>query len=239
MISIRKVAKDICDLMDDTNYSKEDSVLKSLSNGYAELIKYNVIPSNASISIKSQIRQVGENYTWDCPPDFMYYTKVGVCVNGRVENIILDETLCSPEPDYCETDPPSTDEFIFHNVYYGNAYLGEWYGLSASISRHGYFKYEPSNQRLVFKDIDPAAEIIVEYKSNDDLGHALINPQAQNALKAYYYWDKAQAKGTGDQELRFRQWNREKDALKLVTNRMTKSEWEQAILRNVVSTVKR
>ena len=153
VISIHKTAKDICMMIGDTNYSKEMMITMHLTNGYRDLTLH-VIPTKEDFFVETTAYRVGNNLAVSLPKDFVYYTKVGRCVNGKIVEFGYNEDLCNGLPTNdancacIDSNPDNcTDLFNSSTAFYniGGAYgYSERYGVRAGYSSE-FYKYDKAN----------------------------------------------------------------------------------------------
>jgi hypothetical protein len=199
LIPIETIADDIClDLGDSTSRFKF-SILRKLMAGFRELHLY----VDQSFCVKTAV------LTYDnviaLPSDFVYETKVGIMVNGRIAVMTLDkeirrETLTQMQTeqnvDYILGGGIWGDQFTFYNYPYTSTGLGELYGYGGSVNINGYYNINRKLGEIYIGSLVPVgSNIVVEYKSNGiEDGLTLIPIEMWNCLKYYakseWYADK-------------------------------------------------
>lgn len=173
--------------------SSKDLLFKRWAiQGLKELSKHNVIDF-----IKSQTLSV-TNRRADLPEDYQEYTKIGLCVNGKIMNYTINEAICiDNEYTCCTAETIQEDITTFGSLdvldpyrypygwYYSpmdrNIFNG-MYGHGNALYRGGY-RIDARNNQIVFDfDID---EILLEYRGGED--NAYIPDMCVEALVSFVH----------------------------------------------------
>ena len=99
LIPIEKVVYGICDEAGDTAHKNFMKYLRFANLIYKDLCLY-VIPDSQELKIYSSVTKINDNYYAELPEDYVYYTKIGLCVNGRTVVLGLNEDLCAGSDPY-------------------------------------------------------------------------------------------------------------------------------------------
>ncbi|MEE9337998.1 MAG: hypothetical protein V3U87_07965 [Methylococcaceae bacterium] len=163
--------------------------------------------------IKVAYLKQNENFTVDLPNDYIYYTKIGIEVCGRVvtfslnENIsheradCLKECCCDPEPSCDSGQSVETisvlgsdyfvpgDGYFFAEHYRNGQYVGEMYGMGGGVSV-AEFRIDEANRQIAISRFFPNKEVILEYKSSgvSEDGSTVVPREVVEALRAYIHW---------------------------------------------------
>jgi hypothetical protein len=91
-VSLDYVVRTVLAQMDETTMRKYQPILQLAIRGFRELNLH------AASTIKTKYLCMLPNKAVNLPPDFVKYTKIGMCYNGRVITLGLDDRLCLSEP---------------------------------------------------------------------------------------------------------------------------------------------
>jgi len=138
--------------------------------------------------------------TVDLPLDYLDYTKIGLCVNGKVVLLGLNDDLCLPRnKDICgdiQSALSSVDElsvestgYLYVNHFRGGQYVGEMFGIGGGFT-YNYYRIDKARRQIVLDGDVPGGEIVLEYKSTGvgvD-GSAVVENHVMPALRQYIHW---------------------------------------------------
>ena len=145
--------------------SKDGQFKKWAIYGWKQLGKYNIAPFYSTQKLKVVNRRAA------LPEDYQEYSKIGLCIGGKIVNFSLNTNICLDVDPCCEVAAPST--LMLPNA---PTYPGEWLYLGASeqvmsgnysagMSKY-YGGYRIDKDNIVFDfDID---EIVLEYRGGED-----------------------------------------------------------------------
>lgn len=128
------------------------------------------------------------------PDDYIRYTKIGVCRNGRIQTLTLDESLCSRKPNVCGTLEESSDEryYLVPHAWNGNYYgydLPALYMSGGGVSKEGLYKIDGVKNQIILHNTLAGAEIVMEYQSTGVVHSQTIVPILYlPALRYYMAW---------------------------------------------------
>lgn len=137
------------------------------------------------------------------PPDFIDYTKVAVCINGKLWTLSVNKNMCLPRAEECGTpirevvtaNPLSINYpnsgYVFADHYYNGRYVGGLYGIGGGFNI-AYFRIDKERRNIVFSGSVPNDEVVLEYTSTGVSKHGttLVPYQALAALKSYIQWQR-------------------------------------------------
>ncbi len=146
------------------------------------------------------------NNTIDLPHDYVDWTKVGVCVNGKIFVLSEANAMCIPDLlDDCGKSIKSTKSFLalsssqlqkttgpwttFYNYRKGRN-IGNLFGQGGGFPEKGWFKVDKQGGKIIFDTDVDKTQIILEYITTgvDRDGTAVIHIMAQEALLAFIHW---------------------------------------------------
>lgn len=164
---------------------------------------------HASNTTKIAYLTIQSNKAVNLPTDYVKYVKIGVCVNGRVVMLGLDDSLCINH-DYSDCGDPlelamnpqtATDAlagyaygYYFLDHFHNGQYVGGLYGLGGGYNGKGYFRVNEAMNQIQLSSEVPSTEIVLEYIS-DGLspdGSASIPVQAVECMIAWVHWKRTQ-----------------------------------------------
>jgi hypothetical protein len=146
----------------------------------------------ASIAVfRAEVPTVGVLYM---PDDYIRYTKIGICKDGRIRTLTLDDTLCSKEPNVCGSleDTPSDDAYSivphwYNGLFYGGLASPTLYMMGGGINRDGYYKVD--GRKIILDQVFAGSEIVVEYQSTGVVdGNVLVPALFVDAMRYYMAW---------------------------------------------------
>lgn len=151
---------------------------------------------------------VRENNSIPMPTDYVKYSRIAVCVAGRIITLGMNDDLCMPhETDSCgdlkqiDVNTLSSDTAAFFN--YGYRYLPHYhngqynagvFGLGGGYNNQGYYRVDEDRRLIWFSSDIPQGQILLEYVSdgiNPD-GSASIPIEAEFALRRAIDWQVAE-----------------------------------------------
>lgn len=127
------------------------------------------------------------------PMDYVRHTKIGICVNGRVYTLTLNDDICKDLPKVCgNLEESSTQEigYTFVAHYHNGGNVTALYTQGGGINKKGYYSIDHTRRRIILHDLNLAGkELIVEYQSS---GHAnaqtLVPPLYVEAMRYWITW---------------------------------------------------
>lgn len=207
VVSLDNIVKNVMVQLDgDNNFSKYQKYLQFAIRGMREL---NLTSAPFAKTVHLEML---DNKAVNLPTDYIQYTKVGICVNGRVLILGLDNTLCLND-NYSECGDPleiamanlsnaqedgvSSDGFFGFGIGYpfldgfvDGQWVGGLYGVGGGFNSRGYFRVNEAMSQIQFTSNVPSETIILEYISdgiNPD-GTASVPKAAIEALITWVIW---------------------------------------------------
>jgi len=161
----------------------------------------------ATTSVKVAFCEMLPNKAINLPPDFVKYTKIGLCINGRILTLGLDNSLCVGNS-FSECGDPlpvaidnlqNTDAvelgiiaWPFLDQFRNGQYVGGLYGVGGGFNSKGYYKEDYAHNRIQFSSEVPSETIVLEYISDGSSpdGTASVPVQAVEPLIAFVHWKR-------------------------------------------------
>jgi len=219
-VTLDYIVKNVIAQLEESSLRRYQTYLQYAIRGVREL----TLGSANSQSLKIKQLPMLSNKAINLPSDYVSYSKVGVCVNGRVVVLGLDKTLClNAAQDECgdpleiameNVDNPNYVFFSFgypfSGYYHNNQYVNSIFGLGGGFNSRGYFRENLEKNQIQFSSEVPNEDIVLEYISdgmNPD-GSAVIPIEATEYLIAFVNWKRVQAK-KGSSQAEIEQWRRD------------------------------
>lgn len=198
------------------------------------------------------------NKAVNLPSDYVKYLKVGICVNGRIITLGLDESLCIGE-NYNECGDPleiamaNLDNpdyswfgygYQFMGYFQNGQYVDSMFGAGGGFNSRGYFRVNPATNQIQFTSNVPSATIVLEYTSDgiEPDGSAIIPVQAQEFMINWIHWKRKEA-DVSSTESEIARWERSTmiafKNLKHFSLAFSAEEYLSACRENVYQTPKR
>lgn len=186
--------------------SKHDlALLQYTIDGYKHLRRSKVIVNSA----KSERFPIDAHRRMYFPPDFVDYYKIGLCINGYIINLTLNETICLAPPvtnccgveelantqDRCargDVDGLYSGWWWLPSYSVGLQFVAGMYGRGEGVYNGGY-RINRAGGYIQFDNCVRANEIVMEYESTGGVesGVAYVPDQAAEALSLYVQWKAA------------------------------------------------
>jgi hypothetical protein len=201
---------------------------------------------------------MNQNKTVDLPLDFVKYIKIGICVNGHIINLGLDESMCMCDTyDNCgnpireavnDVMQGNIDGFTYrypYNNYFNNGqYVAGKFGLGGGFNKYGYYKVDEVNRQIRFSSEVPTTEIVLEYISDgvSPDGSATVPIEATEALIAFVHWKRLEFKkgvSLGEVEYARRRYLTEFNNYKMLKLTFTVQEYLDMCRSGIYQTPKR
>lgn len=229
-------------------------LLQIAYRGFRELNLY-LMPSIKTVNLP-----ISDLLTVDLPDDYVSYTAIGVCVNGRIITLTLCDEIClARKVDSCgQTLPevmqkitdfdPSNDFGFWFNSYFRNGqYVGEQYGATGGWNDRGYYRIDLDRNQIQFAGVIPKTEIVLEYKSNGLScdGSASIPEELIEPLISYLHWKNIQNRqglgkvGLGEKAMAKQDYLMQYDKAQHYIHSFTESEFLDMYYSHIKSSPKR
>lgn len=194
----------------ENNFKKYQTYLSYAIRGMREL------GLTSAPYVKTAHLEMLSNKAIDLPSDYIKYVKIGICVNGRILTLGLDNSLCLND-NYSECGDPleiamanlSNDEnagddglfgygygWPFLDIFSNGQFVGGLYGVGGGFNSRGYYRVNESMNQIQFTSNVPSETIVLEYIAdpiNPD-GTASVPKNAIEALIAFVNWKIAEYK---------------------------------------------
>jgi hypothetical protein len=232
LVPIDKVVQDACLLIGDTSKSYYESMVAFVNQGMSDLYTH-FLPEADKLTVKST-SFTGGNGVIPAPKDMVTYTKIGVCRNGVLIEMGLNEDLC--EPDTCGCDETSSyADPCFYNWDGNDIRFGEQYWMGDRASRGGFYKYNRKTQEFYFTNVGSEDEVVIEYRADpaSSGGVTHVPSEAQAYLRFYAVSCQYMSRRDTNSAAQYRAWalgERKKAVALWVSHNIT--EWHDLILKN-------
>lgn len=235
--------------------------LKWANDGYRRLNLAGLMP----ITMKSVVLDVDSaTNTAELPNDYLYYLKIGLCIEGRIVNFDLADSLCL-SPNEMNACPCSDEEieqginnilatgdnwtgaswyFPYYQHYHNGQFVAGFYGNGAGFY-HGGYKINKTTNRIQFDSFVRAPRITLEYVSSgvNSTGDAIIEQTAIPALMAYVHKQRCAFSKDRNEMMKYGMYSniftKEARGLNTRQNALTTAEWYQLFRKFTYQTPKR
>lgn len=256
VIPIQRAAMSACDVIGDTQYKYLAKMIRHANRGVKDLMT-NVVPYVSETNISSIILPIGVNFYAVLPEDFIYETKVGICVGGRIVLLGINEDMCvgvNPLNQDCNCTEENTAaitnlccgggdgnyQYPFYNSWRSGQPIGELYGLSGGTCYTGYYKIDKMQNRILLSSDLPANEVIVEYKADYTInGIGAIPTEIELAVQMFCLWQHNMQNAPTIADRNKNDYIIEYEKLKKLYGSMSADEFRNITLRATTSTVRR
>ena len=243
-----KIIRDASERDGDTDYKYYQRNMR-LANAAFRDLALNIVPIT-----KSFTAEIDGTKAVDVPNDFVYYTKIGVCRNGRIITLSLDNELCQEEQGCgCSTQEEAeammdaiangtlTPAYGYPFYGYDGGYpIGELYGYAGGFNVFGFYKFEKSKNRILFHGLRVGEVVIIEYKSNGvGNGASVVPTECEEAIVNFILWKANEKMNPSFSDRAYRNYKIQYEKLRKIYGSFTESEWKDSSYRGIKSTVKR
>jgi hypothetical protein len=243
-----KIIRDASERDGDTDYKYYQRNMR-LANAAFRDLALNIVPIT-----KSFVAEVDSTKVVEVPNDFVYYTKIGVCRNGRIITLSLDSELCQEEQS-CGCGTVEEAEVMMDAIangtltpaygypflgYDGGYPIGELYGYAGGFNVFGFYKFEKSKNRILFSGLRVGEVVIVEYKSNGvGNGASVVPTECEESILNFILWKANEKMNPAFSDRAYRNYKIQYEKLRKIYGSFTESEWKDSSYRGIKSTVKR
>ncbi len=214
--SLDYIVRNVMVQLDETNNMKKyQTYLQFAIRGMREL---NLTSSQYP---KTVFLDMLPNKAVNLPSDYIKYTKIGICVNGHILTLGLDDSLClndnfsecgDPLPVAMDNLANANNNGLGLNGFFGfgfgfpfldgfsnNQFTGGLFGIGGGFNSRGYYKINSEANQIQFTSEVPSKQIVLEYISNGiNLdGTANVPQQAVECLIAWVHWKRLEYKRNG------------------------------------------
>lgn len=242
---------------DIAGYTNLDTVVKSVNvslkrhtmHDYRRLLQFAAEGfSSINLFVTEQVKveylTVKPNLTVDLPDDFIYYSKIGILINGKVYILSMNEDIALPrKTDECGltlsslTECSPTEEsgffptwgYYFANHFRNGQYVGEMFGIGGGFN-DAHYKIDWGRRQIVLNSLIAVDEIILEYKSSGISadGCTVIPRETLPALREYVHWKRVEYNpkvAMNDKKNREKQYYIEYEKLNFLETSFTMQEY--------------
>lgn len=258
-VSIDYIVKNVMvQLESENNFKKYQTYLSYAIRGMREL------GLTSAPYVKTAHLEMLSNKAINLPSDYLRYTKIGICVNGRILTLGLDNSLCLND-NYSECGDPleiamanlSEDElenvdgffgygfgYPFLDTFVNGQFVGGIYGVGGGYNSRGYYRVNEAMNQIQFTSDVPSETIVLEYIAdpiNPD-GSASVPKNAIEALIAFVNWKVLEYKrgvplsAAADAE---RKWNIQFRKLRHINMSFSVAEYMESQSISIHQSVKR
>jgi hypothetical protein len=253
-VTLDYIVRNVIVQLEESSLRRYETYLQYAVRGMRELTLYGA----NSQGLKIKHIPMLANKAINLPSDYVKYTKVGICVNGRVVMLGLDDSLCLND-NYSECGDPlgvaieniDNPDYVFFafgypfaGYYHNNQYVNSLFGLGGGFNSRGYFRVNNEMNQIQFASVVPQTDIVLEYISdgvNAD-GTSIVPVEATEYLIAFVHWKRVEAKRDST-ESEIARWRNESMVrfrnCKHFANMFTMSEYLDSYRNNVFQTPKR
>jgi hypothetical protein len=247
-VLLDKVIRDSCERDGDTDYKYYQRNMR-LANAAFRDLALNIVPVT-----KSFIVEIDGTKAVDVPNDFVYYTKIGVCRNGRIITLSLDNELCQEEQS-CGCQSQEEAEAMMEAIangtltptygypfygYDGGYPIGELYGYAGGFNVFGFYKFDKAKNRILFHGLRIGEVVIIEYKSNGvGNGASVVPTECEEAIVNFILWKANEKMNPAFSDRAYRNYKIQYEKLRKIYGSFNESEWKDSSYRGIKSTVKR
>jgi hypothetical protein len=231
---------DICnELLIEMGESQSNKFARFYQLGVAGLRKMNFntigVPKVVELTISSAD-------TAPLPNDYVRYTKIALCIDGRLYCLGEDNSLCLNK-NYDDCGNPVahgnniTPNGFVSTQYYADHYrngenMGRFFGIGADNNLLGYYRIDKENNQILFSELTCSASVVMEYLAdiNSIDGDFEVHPFCVEALKDWIFWKLKQrsSKPLGEQQLAEQNFRDSSRLMRMMVTSSTKEEWVAA-----------
>lgn len=206
-VSLDYIIKNVISQLEESSLRRYQTYLQYTIRGYRFL---NLNGGNSQI-VKTVKLPMLANKAINLPSDYVKFVKIGMCINGRIIILGLDESICLNDNYSACGDPleavinnANNGRFDFPYFQYGfpfwgyyqnNQYVESMFGMGGGFNGRGYYKFNYETNQIQFASVIPGMDIMLEYISdgiNAD-GTALVPVEASEYLINYVHWKRVEA----------------------------------------------
>lgn len=237
-------------------------LLKFANDGYRRLNLAGLMPINVKYA---EIAVDEATNTAKLPSDYLYYLKIGLCVNGRILNLDLADDLClvDDKQNPCPCSKEEAEEqakqlsdsvsmpvgvvswyYPFFQHYHNGQFTAGYYGFGAGFKRMGY-QINESTGRIHLDGFLRGDKLLLEYVGNgmSYTGDAYVPATALPALQAFVHKQRTAFSRDKNENAKYmlyvNMFRMEQRAMNSRQNALTKAEWMRLFRKAVFQTPKR
>ncbi len=185
------------------------------------------------------------------PNDYVRYTRIALCINGRLYSLGEDESLCLTKQ-YNDCGKPIAESFtnqinansvniISPNIlgypmiadnFTNGEFMGRMFGIGADNNAYGYYRIDKASNQILFSNLLFPSTVVLEYLADVSApdGDFEVHPFAIEALKDWIQWKYATrtAKPLGEQQMAKQNFYESNRLMRMMFLSSTKEEWVAA-----------
>lgn len=191
---------------------------------------------------------MNSNDTADLPADYLRYTRIALCLEGRLYCLGLDDTLCLNKS-YNDCGVPqghSQNSDLNNNLlgvplfagtmmadnFTNGEFMGRLFGIGGDNNCFGYYRIDQTTNQIQFGNLSTDATIILEYLADVSAvnGDFPVHPFAIEALKDWIQWKykERSSRPLGEQAMARENFNNSNRLMRMMFMNSTKEEWVAA-----------
>lgn len=249
VITLDYVVNSVLNQLGDYTQRNYDRYLQFAIEGFGQLNMF-YLPSVRVVHL-----QMNDALVVPLPPDCIDYTKIAVCINGKLWTLSVNNNMCIPRAEQCGipireivSNPSAlvsapTDGYAFPGHYYNGIYYGGLYGIGGGFNT-AYYRIDWERRLIIFSGQIPQNEVVLEYISTgvSKSGTTLIPYQALAPLKAYVQWQRIEFNDKitlGEKQRKETLFNQECMALQAFESKFTVDEYLDMCYRSSKQSPKR
>lgn len=208
--------------------------MKDINRAFKEVVKVKRIDVSES------------NFTAALPPDYINYRRIGICSNGKIFALGVNNEMCPGSYDDCGNleiegqvaSGVEVDQLVFTNApAYNEAgrFTGGLFGIGGGNNQLGYYRIFANEGYIAFQNVNQSfSEIILEYygDTNEIDGEFYVHSSYVEAVKAFITWKLSQGRSgmpSSEKEYNRRMYNLEKNKGAMQVHAFTVNELMQAM----------
>lgn len=130
------------------------------------------------------------------PEDYIRYTKIGICRQGRIYTLTLDPDLCPKNANICGSleDVNLSEQYpivphVFNGQFYGGYELPALFMAGGGVNKDGYYRVDSGKGVVYLDSVFANSEIVIEYQSTGKVtGQTLVPHLFIDAIRYYIAW---------------------------------------------------
>lgn len=178
--------------------------------------------------------------TANLPIDYVQYTRIGLCINGEIVSLGLNNNICLDKTyDNCGNEIKSTNSSLscfggfgydrFSDHYRNGENMGRFFGAGSDNNSLGYYRIDKASGQIKFSQLSQKGNVVLEYLAdvNSLDGDFEVHPFMVEALKDWMFWKYKQrsSKTLGEQQLARDDYKKSYYLMQAMFSSGTKDEW--------------
>lgn len=190
---------------------------------------------------------IHSNDTANLPNDYVRYTRIALCSNGRLFSLGQDDNLCLNKA-YNDCGQQIAQGNTTNNLggtgiigagflgfpmvadhFTNGEFMGRMFGIGGDNNCFGYYRIDKPSNKILFRDLAQSCTVVLEYLADVSAidGDFEVHPFAIEALKDWIQWKYKQrsSKPLGEQQLAQQNFNESNRLMRMMFLSSTKDEW--------------